>query len=84
MNALELDAYFAGDAFEAYRWFGPQHTKDGVVFRVCAPHARRVMLIGAWNGWTETEMERVDPRGVYALCVPEAQPVHMYKYSIEE
>ena len=84
MNALELDAYFVGDTFEAYRWFGPQHTKNGVVFRVCAPHARRVMLIGAWNDWAETEMERVDPRGVYALCVPEAQPGHMYKYRIEE
>ena len=46
--------------------------KEGVYFAVWAPHARRVAVIGDFNGWDfEADyMERQEPLGIYTLFVP--------------
>lgn len=84
MDRHDLDRYFSGQMFDAYRYFGAQHTREGTVFRVCAPHARRVALIGEWNGWQETEMIRTDERGIYTICSDRARPGQLYKYRVYE
>ncbi len=84
MDRHDLDRYFSGRMFDAYRYFGAQHTREGTVFRVCAPHARRVALIGEWNGWQETEMIRTDERGIYTICSDRARPGQLYKYRVYE
>lgn len=81
-EAQILNRFFAGEAFDAYRYFGPQFTEYGVSFRVYAPRATRVCIIGEFNGWQECEMIQVDPRGIWATCVEQAAPGQMYKYRI--
>ena len=84
MGKLYPDAYFDGSGFDAYQYFGAHHTKDGVVFRVCAPQAQSVALIGAWNGWQPIPMKKTDPRGIYTVCIGNAQPGQLYKFRIHE
>ena len=41
--------------------------QDGVYFAVWAPHARRVSVVGEFNGWNPEAdvMEREEPLGIY-------------------
>lgn len=79
-----LTQYLQGQSFDAYRYFGPQYTENGIVFRVFAPSARAIKLIGEWNNWAEDEMTRVDARGVYERYVSNALAGQLYKFRIYE
>lgn len=57
-------------------------TGEGVEFRVFAPSARAVSLIGEWNDWQGQPMEKIYDGNFYACTVPEAKPGMMYKYKI--
>ena len=48
----QMAAFHAGTSIDAYRWLGCHYAGDnGYVFRVWAPNARSVSLIGEFNGW---------------------------------
>ncbi len=56
----------------------------GVRFAVWAPHARRVSVVGEWNGWdgrAQPMRKRVDS-GVWEIFVPDLGPGDRYKYEI--
>ena len=48
-----------GKEFEAYRFLGAHACERGTVFRTFAPNAQRISLIGEFNGWQETPMQKV-------------------------
>lgn len=79
---MNLDDYYNGNEWYAYKYFGAHVTEDGVQFRVYAPHAVRVTLIGEFNQWHESEMNVEGRGGIYSLKVKNAKPSHMYKYRI--
>jgi len=55
----------------------------GVSFRVWAPHAEKVYLIGSFNDWNETSTPLVsEPNGYWAIDVPEAKVGDEYRYVI--
>lgn len=60
---------------------GPIPRSDGVAFRVWAPHARKVALVGTFNAWNSShhEMER-EGNGYWYAKVPEAAKGHEYRY----
>ena len=60
---------------------GPIPKSDGVAFRVWAPHARKVALVGTFNAWNSSrhEMER-EGNGHWYAKVPEAAKGHEYRY----
>ncbi|MFV0412302.1 MAG: 1,4-alpha-glucan branching protein GlgB [Oscillospiraceae bacterium] len=78
---MELEQFYGGRAFTAYRFFGAHPQKGGVQFCTYAPAARRVCLVGGFNNWQEEEMPR-QPGGVFSLLCPAAAPGHLYKYRI--
>ena len=57
--------------------------QDGYVFRVWAPHAKKVCLMGEFNGWDESSlpMAPIDG-GVWELFVPGIQRSAAYKYMV--
>lgn len=71
-NFTELDAYLFGQGthYDIYKKLGAHLSVDGkkkgVRFAVWAPNAKRVFVIGEFNGWDETanEMERVEPESI--------------------
>lgn len=58
--------------------------QDGYVFRVFAPNAVSVAVMGEFNGWSRTAsgMQR-DDRGVWELFIPGVKQYDAYKYAIE-
>lgn len=51
MLDFSSEVFYRGECFYAYKYFGAHITDGGVMFRVYAPAARRVELIGEFNGW---------------------------------
>ncbi len=59
VNSMNFYDFYMGNEFEAYRYLGA-HIESGVAtFRVFAPAAEKVSVIGDFNDWQETPMERV-------------------------
>lgn len=82
---LLYDFYF-GQTIEAYRYFGAHfETRDGisgVVFRLYAPRAEDVSIIGDWNNWDVRthKMNKIDEGGVFELFIPHLSNYQSYKY----
>lgn len=51
MLDFSSEVFYRGECFYAYKYFGAHITDGGVMFRVYAPAARRIELIGEFNGW---------------------------------
>jgi len=81
-----FETYLNGREPEAYRFFGAhpsmEGTEAGYRFRVYAPMAKEIDLIGDFNGWKPVQMAKTDFRGLYELFVPQVQAGQKYKYHI--
>lgn len=79
---MDFYGFYTGKIFDAYTFLGAHLEKRGVVFRVFAPGASRVSLIGEFNGWQEYGMEKVYDGNFWECLVDNAGPGMMYKYKI--
>ena len=85
---MPLYLFHEGTNFEAYQYFG-SHRIDGkagaVEFRVWAPHAQSVSVVGDFNGWDPDKhvMKQVEDSGVYELAVEGIETYDNYKYAIK-
>ncbi len=82
-------SFYTGEMFDAYQYFGAKPVYEdgiarGVDFRVYAPSAERIDLIGDFNDWTPGMhiMEWQGTGGVLACHVPEARVGMRYKYKV--
>ena len=72
---LPIYLFKQGNNMEAYRYFGAhlceQEGQAGVVFRVWAPHAQAVSVVGDFNNWTpgQNPMQKIDD-AVWEALVP--------------
>jgi len=86
----ELDLHLIGEGTHhlLYRKLGAHVMRhegvDGVVFAVWAPNARRVSVIGDFNGWDGRRhvMRRHPAVGVWDIFIPELAPGALYKYEL--
>ena len=84
---LPVYLFHQGNNFEAYRYFGShleeQDAQPGAVFRVWAPHAKAVSVVGDFNSWVPTShpMEKVSD-GIWELFIPGIKTYDVYKYCI--
>lgn len=78
----------AGTSHDAYRFMGchkeVRDGKEGYVFRVWAPHARSVRVLGRFNDW-DTDVPAMDKLtdGIWEQFLPEAKHFDEYKFYIE-
>lgn len=80
-----LEAFGKGDATNAYEFMGCHKTARGFVFRVWAPNARAVFLVGDFNGWDPAALPmRPIGYGVYEATAENAHVYDSYKYYIEK
>ena len=49
----KLELFHNGEDISAYEFFGCHESASGYVFRVWAPHAVKVSVVGDFNGWDE-------------------------------
>ena len=55
---MDIRAFYLGEVFDAYNFFGAHTGPEGTAFRTYAPAAYRVSIIGEWTNWQEEEMSR--------------------------
>lgn len=79
---MNLENFYSGNEWYAEQYFGAHMEEDGVVFRVYAPFATKVSLIGEFNCWNGQDMELQGRGGIYSLKVKNAGAGQMYKYRI--
>lgn len=88
---MDIYEFYSGRSFDAYRELGAHVKKEvagkktvvsGVEFVTYAPNALGVNVIGEFNDWNETVMERCYDGSFFKVFVPEVRPGMMYKYKI--
>ena len=66
---MDLHDFYTGRTFDAHRFFGAHFENvgetEGVMFRVWAPRAKAVSVVGDFNSWipSATPMKNIDPQG---------------------
>ncbi len=86
MNAAEF-FFHQGKNYRAYEYMGAHRTDyGGRVFRVFAPDAMSVSLVGDFCGWdVGISMERMTDGGIWECTVESGRAIsgHKYKYRIQ-
>ena len=78
--------YLMGQCIDAYHYFGAhfvkQNNQSGVVFRLYAPMANDVSVIGDFNNWDvgAHKMNKIDDSGVWEVFIPGLYNYQSYKY----
>ena len=84
-NTSDIPVYLfrQGRNCRAYDFFGSHFTEGGVVFRVWAPEAQNVSVVGEFNSWNDTanEMTKIAD-GIWETEIPDIRQFDSYKYSI--
>ena len=78
--------FHSGTLTDGWRWFGAhpaeRRGKPGWMFRVWAPHAQSVSVVGDFNNWDQ-EANRLTRKGeVWEGFIPGLEPYTSYKYAV--
>ncbi len=77
-----------GTYYHAYNLLGchlvKAQNKTGAFFRVWAPNAKSVSVVGDFNGWNATlnKMKKLEKSGIWEVYVEEVSIYQKYKYQI--
>ncbi len=88
-NRTALELFSDGDAVRAYETLGAhiveRDGKSGVIFRVWAPNALTVSVIGPFNDWNNMSnyMYKLGDHGVWELFIEGLSEFTRYKFCIE-
>ncbi|HBM98047.1 MAG TPA: 1,4-alpha-glucan branching enzyme, partial [Ruminococcus sp.] len=83
-----IELFNSGANYSAYNIFGAHLAvsdgKNGVFFRVWAPNALSVSVVGSFNDWNQTShsMQKLSG-GCWELFIEGVKPFESYKYCIE-
>lgn len=84
----DIYSFKKGTHFDSWKFLGSHMCslggQPGVLFRVWAPNARAVSVVGDFNNWTPGahEMENFAKTGVWQCFVPGLEEYDIYKYCI--
>lgn len=87
-NSLASYLFHQGTNYKTYDFLGAHFTREngqnGVVFRVWAPNAASVSVIGDFNGWDKTKnvMSLIDNDGVWEEFIAGVKEFDAYKYAV--
>jgi len=80
----EINAFHSGEATFAYKILGAHPAEHGFYFRVWAPNAGDVYVIGDFNSWDigTHPLKRISDSGIYETVVEHAKEGERYKFAI--
>ena len=86
-NELPIYLFNQGTNYYSYNFLGSHILKEeqGTVFRVWAPGAKCVHVVGNFNSWQKNDdfqMERLAQSGIWELFIPVIMHGELYKYLI--
>ena len=80
-----MERYIAGEEARAYELLGVHEEDGSYIFRVYAPHADKVFLVGDFNSWQDAHpMDKITEFGVWQVVLP-VDAVNLgsfYKYKL--
>ena len=86
---LPVFLFHQGTNFSAYDFMGAHfdevNGKAGVTFRVWAPNADSVSVVGDFNGWdsNSNRMNRISENGLYEIFIEGLKQFDCYKFAIK-
>jgi 1,4-alpha-glucan branching enzyme len=88
-NDLPIYLFHQGTNYEAYKFMCPHKEvidgKEGWTFRVWAPQAKSISVVGDFNGWSvgRNYMNKISV-GIWECFIPEAKRYDSYKFAVEQ
>jgi len=84
LSDKQLVAWQKGTCIDAYKTLGAHPSENGVVFRVWAPNAQNVDVVGDFNDWNDRAhpMEKDASTGIWETEVSSAKVNDCYKFKI--
>ncbi len=82
MIKVDLNDFYRGLSFTDYEFLGAKISESGTTFRTYAPNAVKVSVIGEFNDWTDTPMNKIENGQFYECHIPDAKEGMMYKFRI--
>ena len=85
-----LDDFLSGNSLSSYHYMGAHRAnmfgREGVVFRVWAPQAKSVSIVGDFNNWDidANHMGKVSDAGIWECFISDVIDTYtIYKYCVE-
>ncbi|MFR3737212.1 1,4-alpha-glucan branching protein [Anaerococcus obesiensis] len=80
---MDTRKYLEGKGYDGYKFFG-NHKKanNSYIFRILAPNAKNVYIIGDFNSWTEEKLRKYST-GVFSKTIKNVKEFDKYLYVIE-
>ncbi|MEN8079346.1 1,4-alpha-glucan branching protein GlgB [Clostridioides difficile] len=79
---MDMYGFYTGKVFDAYKYLGVHLENNEVVFRTYAPNALKIEVIGEFDNWQGSEMQRCEDEKFFECRVKNAQEGMLYKYRI--
>ena len=83
---MEQYLFKRGEYSQAYEYFGAHPTRSSTVFRIWAPSAKSVAVVGDFNDWTAREEDychKITNEGIWEVEIKKIKKGNLYKYQIE-
>lgn len=76
--------FHQGTSRRAYELLGAHYTEKETVFRVYAPHAKRVSIVGDFNKWNQeiNPCARITDQGLWECTIPNVAEFSCYQIAI--
>lgn len=82
----EADLFHAGTLTDGWKWFGAhpeeRRGRKGWVFRVWAPHAKAVSVVGDFNNWNQKANKLSRKGEIWEGFIADLPAYTTYKYCI--
>ena len=80
----EIELFISGKNTNAYKFLGANKKGNNTIFRVWAPNAKSVSVIGDFNNWDKNAniMNKINDNGIFELSVKGLRQFENYKYSV--
>jgi len=83
---MEQYLFHRGEYRQAYEYFGAHPTRNSTVFRIWAPSAKSVAVVGDFNDWIAREEDychKITNEGIWEAEIKKIKKGNLYKYQIE-
>lgn len=78
----EIKKFLSGQKYDAYKFFGCHLDGNSAIFRVWAPHAKQVCVMGDFNEWQDDLHPMTNIDGIWQLEISDVNEYCGYKYCI--
>ena len=77
--------FHQGTNYRSYELLGAHYSKESTTFRVFAPNAKIVSVVGEFNNWDSTThvMNRISDNGLFEITIPGVKEFACYQYAIK-